>query len=740
MMATQQAYSSANAIPRAVEDEQSDHADAVRNAVDGAYLDWPNEAGVSAVPFVLASIGLYDSVLGNDVHNHTPKQLFWGKFACPDYKTVRLLIDDRQQFANLDEHRGPIELPVRGNIPSWAAGTLFRTGPGANTVEDTPNGTLHISHWFDGLAHTHRFDIIAGEDGVGTKVWYSSRRQCDDFIEHARKNGGRDIITFGQRADPCIGLFGKIMSTWMVSDTRRGTKKAENIGVTVQLDVPGLPSAAKGGALPQKTVWLGTDCHLLREVDGRTLEPIGLARQDDLHPQLDGELSCAHVQRCPTTGDYINVNIKAGLPATYKIFRVSASTGETEILATISRLDVPMAYIHSFFLSQHFVVLRLPSSHISLWGLSILWNRNMLDAMEPFDQIKKNKWFIIDRLRGRGVVAEFETEAAFFFHTVNCFDKMYLDAQDDVEKWSISCDTIEYPNMNILRGLYYDVVLNQAGKARTVWGTERRATDTLPRLTRWKFTLPLHHRIPPQSPRSPVGMLQYLAKTVAARVRERAEELGRNILQKAQRIVVVLGVVPAMVLSVFRPRPRFHQVPMKDSPDEIGNDRRIYEGAGSTMKDQRAMLAPKSTSAIVIPSPHVGELPTINPAYHTRPYRYVYSLAMSGRSTLVDTIVKTNLVSRAVLQWNNPLGHTPGEAIFVKRPGGVKEDDGVLLSVVLDGFSSKSYLICLDARTMCEIGRAEMDFAVGFGFHGVHAPKLPIATTSEEESDEGDQT
>lgn len=619
-------------------------------------------------------------------------------------------------------------------------GTLFRTGPGANTVDNTPNGTLHISHWFDGLAHTHRFDIIAGKDSGGTEVWYSSRRQCDDFTEHAQKNGVRDIITFGQRADPCIGLFGKIMSTWMVANTRRETKKAENIAVTVQLDVPGLKSAAQGGALPQKTVWLGTDCHLLREVDRHTLQPIGFARQDDLNPELDGELSCAHVQRCPTTGDYINVNIKAGLPATYKVFRVSAATGEVEILATISRLDVPMAYIHSFFLSQHFVVLRVPSSHFSLDGLGILWKRNLLDAMKPFNSRRKNKWFIVDRLRGRGVVAEFETEAAFFFHTVNCFDKMYLDTEDDLEKWSITCDTIEYPNMNILKGLYYDVVLNQDGKARTAWGTEEQARHTLPRLTRWKFTLPLHHRIPSQSPRSLVFKLHDRLKLMAGRVRRRGEELGQKIRQKANTVVAVLGGLPVMVLSVLRPRMTIQQVPMEEGLQEGGNDKRTYEAPASTLKPGNSIFTSASTLTINIPSPHVGELPTINPAYHTRPYRYVYSLAMSGRSTLVDTIVKTNLVSRAVLQWNNPRGHTPGEAIFVQRPGGVKEDDGVLLSVVLDGFCRKSYLLCLDARTMCEMGRAEMDFAVGFGFHGVHAPDLPVATTSEEESGEGDKT
>jgi torulene dioxygenase len=42
------------------------------------------------------------------------------------------------------------------------------------------------------------------------------------------------------------------------------------------------------------------------------------------------------------------------------------------------------------------------------------------------------------------------------------------------------------------------------------------------------------------------------------------------------------------------------------------------------------------------------------------------------------------------------------------------------LSVVLDGFKETSYLVCLDARTMKEIGRANCGVPVGFGFHGAH--------------------
>lgn len=64
--------------------------------------------------------------------------------------------------------------------------------------------------------------------------------------------------------------------------------------------------------------------------------------------------------------------------------------------------------------------------------------------------------------------------------------------------------------------------------------------------------------------------------------------------------------------------------------------------------------------------------------------------------------------------------HTPGEAIFVPDPDRNEEDGGFLLSVILDGEKGTSYLLCLDAENMQEVGRAEVGVAVGFGFHGCH--------------------
>ena len=66
-------------------------------------------------------------------------------------------------------------------------------------------------------------------------------------------------------------------------------------------------------------------------------------------------------------------------------------------------------------------------------------------------------------------------------------------------------------------------------------------------------------------------------------------------------------------------------------------------------------------------------------------------------------------------------GCFPGEPVFVARPDGSAEDDGVLLSVTLDGRSGRSFLLVLDAATLRELARAEVPHHIPFGFHGQFA-------------------
>ncbi|KAK4235795.1 hypothetical protein C8A03DRAFT_46113 [Achaetomium macrosporum] len=564
---------------RTAEDEEVDVADVLKNLTAERYREWPNDAG----------------------------------------------------FEGITEHRGPIELSVQGHIPIWATGVLYRTGPGARTVDETGPNPFDISHWFDGLAHTHKFEIF--EDKGKVRVQYSSRRQSDQIVKDIQAWGRFPAISFGQRSDPCMGLFSKFMSIFYRKE------RLDNIAVTVQAGVPALQGLAKvrdtsasdvgqGHRAGPGPVFLGTDTAWLSEIDPETMQPYEPVHPKLLHPSLKGSVGVAHAMVDPETNDYFSVNMDVGLSATYRIFHVSASTRQTTILAAIQEKP---AYIHSFFLTRGYVVLCIPVSQYD--GLRATWEGSLLGGLHEFDENEPCKWFVVDRHQGRGLVGVFHSPAAFFFHSVNAFEE---------ENGDIICELVRYRTTDILFGMYYDVLLNRNGEAKEFWANRQTAA-------------------------------------------RRQLHLARYRLRRTE----------------FRPQENYTR--------------------GS---------APLAELELELPGPHAGEMPTINPAYMCRKHRYVYCLISRGLSTLFDSIAKIDTDTRQVMSWSGGLGHSPGEAIFIARPpkedgsraeeAMTEEDDGVLLSVVLDGHQRSSYLVCLDAKTMTKLGSAECGFAVGFGFHGQH--------------------
>jgi beta,beta-carotene 9',10'-dioxygenase len=114
------------------------------------------------------------------------------------------------------------------------------------------------------------------------------------------------------------------------------------------------------------------------------------------------------------------------------------------------------------------------------------------------------------------------------------------------------------------------------------------------------------------------------------------------------------------------------------------------------------------------------ELPRINYRTHNgKPYRYVYG-ASTGDAAFLKLLVKVDTHDGSHRTWEEP-GAWAGEPVFVPRPGGdgpEAEDDGVVLSVVLDADAGTSFLLILDAGSFTEIARAQAPHHVPFGFHG----------------------
>ncbi|KIW18909.1 hypothetical protein PV08_03198 [Exophiala spinifera] len=528
------------------------------------------------------------------------------------------------QFDSTYEEREPIELRVEGTIPPYAAGTLFRTGLGPRIVRSTAGKEFKVNHWFDNFSQVHRFQIHPPEAGSPVKVTYNSRLTSDGLIEKIRKTGQLEGFTFAAKYDPCKSFFQKMQSVFHQPLVRRPNEV--NAAVTMSVNFPGLSGTGQklnGPHSPSERITLcnKTDASFVQMLDPETLEPVGIAQQDVLNPELKGRASGAHAKSDPADGDVYNYNLDFGRNGTYRVFRASASTGKTSILATFQHTA---AYIHSLFLTENYVVLCVWNSSYKGGGAPILWTQNLLDAMTWNDQ-QPAAWFVVDKRTtpegGKGLIAKYESAPFFCFHTINAYEQPSALEDGSVD---IVADLAAYENMDLLYRFYLDNLISDSPKASTY----------------------------------------------------------------------MKSLDPAV-------RPNYRRFRLASIP--VDKD----------LKPRKAILEYESSKEDAF------ELPTINSRKVTKKHRYMYGIVDTGKSTFADGLAKHDAETHEVKRWAKH-GHTAGEPIFVPSGQSDDEDDGVLLTVVLDGTAGKSYLLVLDAKTMQEVGRAHVDGALGFGFHGLH--------------------
>jgi len=135
-----------------------------------------------------------------------------------------------------------------------------------------------------------------------------------------------------------------------------------------------------------------------------------------------------------------------------------------------------------------------------------------------------------------------------------------------------------------------------------------------------------------------------------------------------------------------------------------------------------------------------GDMPRIAKSASMDPsYRYIYMasefggpspgtdvpLGRLGDGTVVDQaalfsgLAKTDWQDGRVIRWQPQAGEScPCEPIFIQRPDGQQEDDGVVLTIVIDKEGTRSILVALDGRTFKEVARAWMPQVYAMAPHG----------------------
>jgi carotenoid cleavage dioxygenase-like enzyme len=109
------------------------------------------------------------------------------------------------------------------------------------------------------------------------------------------------------------------------------------------------------------------------------------------------------------------------------------------------------------------------------------------------------------------------------------------------------------------------------------------------------------------------------------------------------------------------------------------------------------------------------ELPAVPPERKTRPYRYAYGQATDREGA--NGLVKVDTERGTAREfWERDL--YVEEPCVVQHPDGDAEDDGIVLAPALDVAAGRSVLLCFDAATLAELGRAPLPHHLPFGFHG----------------------
>jgi all-trans-8'-apo-beta-carotenal 15,15'-oxygenase len=122
------------------------------------------------------------------------------------------------------------------------------------------------------------------------------------------------------------------------------------------------------------------------------------------------------------------------------------------------------------------------------------------------------------------------------------------------------------------------------------------------------------------------------------------------------------------------------------------------------------------------------ELPQVAPAVFATENRYVYVVGYrsprASGSGLWDSVIKLDVRSGAVERFTPGAGQHPSEPLFVPRDGATAEDDGYILTQVLDATTGQSREVVLDARRLSDgpIASAYFPGVVPVRIHGAFAP------------------
>lgn len=306
-------------------------------------------------------------------------------------------------FTTLEQETNE-QIPVKGKIPTWVSGTLFRVGPGQFEMTDS-----YAIHWLDGFAMIHRFFIDKGT------VTYSNALLESEYYQKACQTGKME----GLKTNKGGSLLSKCFSSHSSNPTY------DNVNVNV------VQYGNQTVALTEAPTPLAFNPETLK-----TEKPFSF---DD---SIEGQFSTAHPHFDPQTNEYTGFLIHFARSSEYVLYKMKANSNIRQKIGS-AKVSQP-AYIHSFAITPHYIILTEHPFVVKPIDL-LLSNKAFIDNFK-WKPEQGTIFYVFNRDSGT-LIGKYKTDAFFSLHNINAFES---------DNNTITLDLSTYPDAQIISAYKFD--------------------------------------------------------------------------------------------------------------------------------------------------------------------------------------------------------------------------------------------------------------------------------------------
>ena len=345
----------------------------------------------------------------------------------------------------------PVRTLIKGEIPKWLNGTLFRNGPGRYEF----NGKLY-QHAFDGQACVHKFNIHDGH------VLYSNKLlETKAYTKTVAEN--RLYPAFGT-ADSDSNIFERFKKFLNPPET------ADNVNVNV---VP--YSKSHLYALTESNLFCRLNPADLNIINTTNItNHIPTAATTIAHPVVESDGSWITLGM-NKKGQYEFIRYKSENSS-----QKSSAAEQAQVIARIpSSRKGGLSYFHSFSVTQNYIVFLEQALTINYKAMvmALIKNKPLSNGLITEPDLP-TRIYVIDKKTGEVLKQKFVTDPQFSFHYINSYEtarnEIVLDlCSYDAKHFDINSLSFE----NLYGGKLSGTDLIKAIARRVTVPLEEKSTD-----------------------------------------------------------------------------------------------------------------------------------------------------------------------------------------------------------------------------------------------------------------------